>query len=225
MTERWKHYFDEQGAFDRRWLSSAVTHWGFNEVLYGMIGRYISTPAKILDVGCGPGWSDLYLTSAGYEVVGIDNERSLVDQARGVAERLGIPTRFEVADAFDLKSYYGQFDLSYSCGVLEHFDREVTVRLLSEQGRCAKYVLIQIPTRFTAYGIPLTDERIYTVDQLKQIVRDAGLHVVTSFGYGDVTVTRSQIWLRRLLPRMMWRGLQDRGFAFSIGVLGSKAPA
>lgn len=220
MSLRWQKYFDEHKAFDAGWLKAAVTHWGFHEILYGMIQRHCPPPARMLDVGCGPGWSDCYLSACGYDVVGIDNDERLVERARDLAIRIGVPVQFECADAFDLSRYYGQFDLAYSCGVLEHFDREVTVQLLREQARCARRVLIQIPTKYTAYTGEITDERIYTVNELKAIVRDAGLYIVAAFGYGDVTVTPSQIWIRRLLPRGTWRWLQNRGFAHSIAVIG-----
>jgi SAM-dependent methyltransferase len=225
MTDRWQQYFDRQGAFERSWLRTAATHWTFHEVLYGMTLRHCPVPARILDVGCGPGWSDLYFASAGYEVTGVDSEPRLIEQARSLSERLQVPSQFALADAFDLREYYDRFDLVYSCGVLEHFDREVTVKLLQEQAKCAPRVLIQIPTRFTAYTGEITDERIYTIRELRKIVEDAGLRVVCAFGYGDVTVTRTQIWMRRLLPRSIWRELQNLGFAYSIAVLGDRSGA
>lgn len=222
MTDRWLSYFNRQGIQDSRWLEAAVAHWGFHEILYGIIKRYCPAPARILDVGCGPGWSDLYLSAMGYEVLGVDNEPRLVDAAIDLKTRLGVAAQFEVGDAFNLSPHYGRFDLAYSCGVLEHFDRDVTVKLLQEQARCARYVLIQIPTKYTALTGEITDERIYTIFELKRIVQDSGLKVVTAFGYGDITVTRTQIWLRRMLPRMLWRWLQDRGYAYSIAVLGER---
>ena len=222
MTDRWLDYFNRQGIQDARWLEAAVSHWGFHEILYGMIQRYCPASARILDVGCGPGWSDLFLASVGYNVTGVDNEERLIGAARDLATRLGVASNFEVGDAFDLSPFHGRFDLVYSCGVLEHFDRDVTVKLLQEQARCARYVLIQIPTLYTALTGEITDERIYTVSELKGIVKDAGLRVVSAFGYGDVTVSRSQIWLRRLLPRMVWRWLQNQGYAYSIAVLGER---
>lgn len=223
MTDRWHDYFDRQGVSDAKWLAVAVSHWGFHEVLYGMIQRYCPAPARILDVGCGPGWSALYLASSGYSVYGVDNESRLIEMARDFSSKLGVTTQFEVADAFNLRELYGKLDLAYSCGVLEHFDREVTVKLLEEQARCARRVLIQIPTRFTALTGEITDERIYTVRQLSSIVRDAGLRVVCSFGYGDITATPAQVWLRRLLPRIVWRAIQDQGYAYSIAVMGERA--
>lgn len=222
MSERWRQFFDSYGAFDPGWLSAAVSHWGFHENLYGMIAQHRPAPAKILDIGSGPGWSDFYLASKGYTVTGIDNEPSLVDLANMQAERLGVTARFEVADAFDLKPYYGKFDLAYSCGVLEHFDRDITVQLLREQALCAKMVIIQIPTRYTAYSGKITDERIYSMAELGRIVKDAGLNLNATFGYGDLAATFNQIQLRRALPRFVWRMLQNRGYAFCMAALGTR---
>lgn len=221
MSEHWQSYFKSHGAFDSNWLFGAVTHWGFHETLYGMIGRYCEKQSRILGVGSGPGWSEFYLSSAGYEVVGIDNEPQLVELAKQRAEILGVAAKFEVADAFDLSSYHAKFDLVFSCGVLEHFDRKVTVALLREQALCAKYVLIQIPTRHTAHTGNVTDERFYSIRELASIVEEAGMDVVARFGYGDLTATKTQAFLRRVLPRAIWRWLQNRGFAYSIAVIGA----
>lgn len=220
MSERWKNYFDSHGAFDQNWLGTAVAHWGFHETLYGMIARHCPAPARILNVGSGPGWSELYLASIGYDVTGIDNEPALVELARERASLIGVPAKFEVADAFDLSDFESKFDLVFSCGVLEHFDRDVTVKLLQEQAKCAAKVLIQIPSSYTSYTGEITDERIYTISQLSNIVEDAGLQVVSKFGYGDLAATPMHIVLRRILPRAIWRVAQNRGFAFSIAVIG-----
>ncbi len=222
MSERWQSYFKEHGAFDQNWLGTAVAHWGFHETLYGMIARHCPAPARILNVGSGPGWSELYLASIGYDITGLDNEPSLVDLARERASLIGVPAKFEVADAFDLSNFESKFDLVFSCGVLEHFDREITVKLLKEQSRCAPYVIIEIPTKYTAYSGGITDERIYTVGQLADIVRDAGLKVVAKFGYGDLTATPAHVFFRRLLPRAVLRFMQNRGYAYSIAVIGTR---
>ena len=187
-----------------------------------MIARHLPPPAHILDIGCGPGFSVLNLQSAGYEVTGVDNDIKIVGLAREIAARFGLLAHFEQADAFDLSSFHGKFNLVYACGVLEHFDRDVTVSLLKEQAKCAPRVLIEIPTRYTAYTGSMSDERIYTIRELRRIVEDAGMRVTAAFGYGDVTATSAHIWLRRLLPRGAWRWLQNQGFAYSIAVLGER---
>jgi SAM-dependent methyltransferase len=222
MSKRWQSYFKLYGAFEPDFLKSAVSHWGFHETLYGMIIHYCPAPSKILDVGSGPGWSEFYLSSLGYEVTGIDNEPTLVELARKRAELLGVSAKFAVADAFDLSEYHSKFDLVFSCGVLEHFDRDVTVKLLREQSLCATYVLIEIPTRYTAFTGEITDERIYSVGELAKMVEDAGMNVVARFGYGDLSATRVHVFLRRVMPRVVWRWLQNRGYAYSIAVIGTR---
>jgi SAM-dependent methyltransferase len=220
VTERWNDYFARQGALESGWLSTAVDSWKFNENLFGKILVHCPRPARLLDVGCGPAWSSLYLASLGYEVTGVDNEPRLLEFARLTSERLGVRLRVELADAFNLQRFYGKYDLAFSCGVLEHFDRNVTVRLLREQARCASKVLIQIPSKYTSLTGQITDERIYSMLELRRIVREAGLEVLESFGFGDVTVTRGQIWCRRLMPRGVYRAMQNMGYAFAIAVVG-----
>jgi SAM-dependent methyltransferase len=187
-----------------------------------MIDRHCAPPARLLDVGSGPGWFDFYLAARGYDVTGIDNEPSLVELATLRAERLNIPAHFEVADAFDLSNFYGKYDLVFSNGVLEHFDRDVTVKLLQEQKKCAPKVLIQIPTKHTAQSDGISDERIYTINELARIVEDAGMRVESKFGYGDLASTRTNLLLRRAMPRAVWRWLQNRVYAYCIAVVGAK---
>jgi SAM-dependent methyltransferase len=224
MTDRWRSYFIEKQALGNSWLKAAVSHWQFNEILYGNILHQCPPPASILDVGCGPGWSGLYLAALGYNVFGIDSDEMIVDHAIDLANRLKISANFGIADASNLTKYHNRFDLAYSCGVLEHFDRKVTIELLKEQKKCAPLVLIQIPTRFTAYSDKITDERIYTPRQLRKILIEAGFTIKSSFGYGDLTAIQSQIWLRRILPRGIYRYLQNLGFCYSIAAVGQRRP-
>jgi 2-polyprenyl-3-methyl-5-hydroxy-6-metoxy-1,4-benzoquinol methylase len=54
--------------------------------------------ARLLDVGCGSGWTSLFLAEAGYDVLGYDLVPANVELARRRAERWGATARFEVAD-------------------------------------------------------------------------------------------------------------------------------
>lgn len=201
-------------------IFSAVAHWSFHEVLYGMVQRYCPPTSRLLDVSCGPGWSGMYLSSLGHKVVGVDNEPTLVKLANQKAARMGSTAEFQLADTFDLSGFEWQFYLAFFCGVLEHFDREVTVQLLKAQAKCAKYVLLEIPTKYSAYADGITDERIYTIDELAGIVRDSGMDVVGKFGCVDLGATRVHAAVRRFLPRAALRLLQNRGYAYCIAVIG-----
>lgn len=222
MSDRWLSYFGEQRADNPAWLATAVQHWGFMQNFYGELQRIAPPGTRLLDVGCGMGFTDLYLASLGYQVTGIDNDERIVARARDFSATMGVAAEFRVGDAFDLKQEPNHYEVAFSLGVLEHFDREVTVQLLAEQARCSRHVMICIPTGYTAYAAEITDERIYSVRQLEAIVRDAGLEVVRSFGFGDVTATRVLRLARLLLPRAIYRLLQNRGLGFNICVVGRR---
>ncbi len=91
---------------------------------------------RVLDAGCGPGSITLGLATAVApgEVIGIDAQPSLVDQARALAVQRGVTNvRFEVANVYDLPFPDGSFDAALANSVLEHL-RE-PVRALKELRR------------------------------------------------------------------------------------------
>jgi SAM-dependent methyltransferase len=218
--DRWVRYFDQHGALDAGWLSSAISHWCFSERLHGQLVRFLPSGGRVLDVGCGPGNSVLWFAANGYSALGADREEQLVAIATERSRALGSTARFEVADAHDLADFHGQFDLAYSVGVLEHFDRAETVRLLQEQGKCARHVAIAIPTRLSRYTNEVSDERFYSMRELVRIVVDAGLTPVGRFGYGEVSATRLHRLISLLLPKAALRLAQDHGYAYTITVVG-----
>lgn len=219
MSDRWWDYF-QSSLGGRHWLQVAVSQWQFMQPLYGHIQRHVPAGGRILDVGSGLGFNDIYLAALGYSVVGIDNDPRIVGESRRFAERLGVEVDFVEGDAFDLSPEFGRHDLVYSLGVLEHFDREVTIRLLREQMRCADRVLIEIPSRYTAYSDGITDERIYSMGGLKGMVVEAGMEIDDVFGFGNINARAWHLWLRRILPHALYRLLQNRGFAYSLAVVG-----
>lgn len=58
--------------------------------------------ARVVDVGCGGGWTSLFLAECGYDVLGYDLVPANVELARRRAERWELPARFEVADMDEL---------------------------------------------------------------------------------------------------------------------------
>jgi SAM-dependent methyltransferase len=60
----------------------------------------IALPARslIIDIGCGSGWTSLFLAEAGYQVVGYDLVPANVKLAQERADRWGSSARFEVGD-------------------------------------------------------------------------------------------------------------------------------
>jgi len=218
MSKRWVEYLER--TLKGKTLEYAVEHWSYNAQLYYQIRKAVSPPARILEVGCGYGLSSIYLQSCGYKVTSIDNDMQIVNMAKECADTFGFNPVIEKADAFNLNGYYGLFDLCFSAGVVEHFDKETTVRLLQEQSRCAQYVIAVIPSRYTKYTGEITDERIYNIKQFKRIFKEAGFVDVSAFGYGDIP-TGLHKFIRYCLPFGAYRILQNYcSYAISLGCVG-----
>lgn len=219
MSKRWVEYF-EKTVEDKNLLEYAVDHWNYNAQLYYQIKKSVRPPACILEVGCGYGLSSIYLQECGYNVTAVDNDMEIVNIAKKSAETLNSNFMIEQADAFDLRRYYGMFDLCFSVGVIEHFPRETTIKLLREQKQCARHVIAVLPGKFTKYTGKITDERIYDLSQLKQIFKEAGLSDISAFGYGDIPA-KLHTFIRYCLPFGVYRILQNySSYAMSLGCTG-----
>ncbi len=80
----------------------------------------VGDTARILEVGCGAGFSARYLAGHFREFVGIDYSQSLIDYARRY--NAGTAVRFDAVSVFDFKDNE-PFDLIVMIGVIHHIDR------------------------------------------------------------------------------------------------------
>ncbi len=78
------------------WPSAYFTDWA--TVAAMLDGVALPRGASMLDLGCGTGWTSLFLAESGYRVVGHDLVPANVEIARDRAARWGSAARFEVAD-------------------------------------------------------------------------------------------------------------------------------
>lgn len=74
--------------------------------------------ARILDGGCGLGDWTLYLTSQGYEVVGLDLSRKTIEELRSRFPQ----AKFVDGDIRQTEFADSSFELYFSWGVFEHFE-------------------------------------------------------------------------------------------------------
>jgi SAM-dependent methyltransferase len=200
MSDRWTGYI--RGGIDRAGgpIPFALSQWSFLAPITAAIARHCPPRGRLLDVGCGAGIYSSLLAHHGYRVTGIDEEPRIVRLACEMAEYFRASGVFEQGSAFDLQAWHGRFDLVYSLGVVEHFDADVTVRLIEEQARCAPVVVIVVPTRHTRFAAPPTDERFYSRLQFERLIGRTGLQIRESFVYGDLPTTAARA-ARWLLPK------------------------
>jgi len=103
--------------------------WGVEPFLkWATIGYaldQLGTPsyAEILDLGCGEGWTSVFLAEAGYRPTGIDLAPARIEMAVARAARWSVDATFEVGDMDEL-DLGRQFDVVLVYDALHHSARQ-----------------------------------------------------------------------------------------------------
>lgn len=92
---------------------------------------------RVLDLGCGIGTTVAYLSHKGFDVIGIDNSKEMLNVARNYHPQI----RFEQMDILQIPSDFGTFDGVVMSYVINHFNdamlvtlKQVVDKLLSDNG-------------------------------------------------------------------------------------------
>ena len=168
--------------------------------------------ARVLDVGCGPGWTSHYLGKMGYTVLGLDVSEEMLELARERVDSEPFPphpkARLDVRfvrhdiEAAPLGEQAGEpYDLALLDSVLHHFhDPVAALRHVGESLRPeAPVAIIEVlhpegapidPTNLAIMERYHTIERPYTSSQMSDLLRLAGFeHHVFLCGVNGVAVT------------------------------------
>jgi SAM-dependent methyltransferase len=78
------------------WDAAHFVEWATVTEILHRLG--VQPGASAIDVGCGSGWTTLFLAEAGLDVLGFDLVPANIELARERAARWGSTARFEVAD-------------------------------------------------------------------------------------------------------------------------------
>ncbi len=150
-----KAFRDGQGGINRpAFAHDLPASW--LEAAPGVAAR-LWNGGRVLDVGCGTGWSAIALAAAfpAADVVGIDNDPASIADARANAAAAGVAVRFECADAAALDSGDG-YDLVLILETLHDLAQPVPVlRDLRRRLRPGGVVLVadeKVAEHFTAPG-------------------------------------------------------------------------
>ena len=81
-------------------------------------------PARILDLGCGTGWTSLFFARAGYEVVGVDIAPDMIRLANELRDREGLTGASFVVSDYEALTYHNEFDAVVFFHSLHHADDE-----------------------------------------------------------------------------------------------------
>lgn len=157
------------------------------QLIHSAIQKNIGkSDARVLEVGCGPGFMTLELARAGYDVVGLDLSPQCIDVARKFAAGRPdsdhpINLHYSVGDFFSNEDVKGKFDAIVFVGALHHFPDQKQVMdrclaLLSDNG----IVLAHEPTRDR---VERKNAAIFTL--IKSILATAGIYFQDVPEFGD----------------------------------------
>jgi 2-polyprenyl-3-methyl-5-hydroxy-6-metoxy-1,4-benzoquinol methylase len=79
-------------------------------VVLELFHRSLPPGGSILDLGCGPGWTSIFLARAGFDVMGIDISERMIAIAQERAAEENVSVTFHVADMEDLNLEQRDFD-------------------------------------------------------------------------------------------------------------------
>jgi len=93
---------------------------------------------KLLDVGCGPGQFSRIFADQGFEVVGIDYSKAMIDKANSLSVNKD-NLEYNVMDMRNLKGFFDKstFDVIWASASLLHLDLDEIQKVLSD----FKYIL------------------------------------------------------------------------------------
>lgn len=194
-------------------------------------------PARILDLGCGSGWTSSFYAKAGYEVVGVDIAPEAVKAARKHFK--DIPKLSFRAGDYDKLPYNSQFDAVVFFDSLHHAEDELIALRAAFKALKPGGVLIanepgvghsKNPRSIDAvkkYGV---NERDMPPKLLRPQLRKAGFSVIETFAYPAIThrslYTRRAGVIGRIRNTSLVRGLTaglmstvlrgDHGIVFAI---------
>lgn len=169
-----------------------------------LLQRLLAYP-RILEIGVGTGMLSALAGYAATLAVTIDNEPSVLAQAKRFHASVRSRVLHVRGDAFALPFQDGSFDAVFSQGVLEHWEDDDIVRSVREQLRVARCALVSVPSwfypRIGPYGPGLIgNERWLTARRWKQVLSEFEVETKHYHDWKVLTVAGKTLpWPNQLL--------------------------
>lgn len=160
----------------------------YKSILY-VIEKFLVSPGKVLDIGCGSGTIDFYLANQGNRVFGIDISRNAIKTCNKSSRVLKVneSCKFDVMD-FPDKIPQGRFDFIIFTEVIEHLENDdLAIKKISSLLKPKGILVISTPSKNAPlYRLNLTKEfdknvghlRRYIIKELKDLCEKNGFDVI-----------------------------------------------
>jgi len=151
---------------------------------------------KVLDIGCGYGWFEIYLVKRGVKkAVGLDNQKETVEIAKRYSNNKNV--KFIVGDASKLPFRDSSFDTIVCWETLEHIKKESELSFFQQVKRVLRkggYFYLTTPydnfiSKITDPAWVLFDHRHYSFAKLKDLGNKSGFSLEDIFRSGGYIST------------------------------------
>lgn len=180
MVKNWNDFYSATLDLDFL-IRNAACHIDFFKFIYN------ENPKKILEVGTGTGSMSVFLSYLGIDVTSLDNDKKVLERAKILSKKLNGKVKFVFGDGFRMNYKDNFFDVAFHQGLLEHFENDDIIKLLKEQLRVAKTVVLSVPNNF----YPTKDfgnERLLTKQYWDNLL-STNFKLVDSLEYNPYTKT------------------------------------
>lgn len=131
-----------------------------------LINKHFVNRKKVLDIGCGVGTIDFYLSKKGHEILGIDISKKAIETARENAMLLKVDKRLRFISGNFLATKINEtFDAIIILEVLEHIDDNEAMKVVNRLSSKHTIVIASSPAK----KAPL-----YRLGLLKKFDREVG---------------------------------------------------
>lgn len=163
-----------------------------------LLRKHLPRCARMLDLGCGSGWTSWFLANAGYRVVGLDISERMIAIARRPRHQLKQAPYFVVQDVEELALPKGEYDGALFFDALHHCPGyERALERVHQHLRDGGHLVIFEPSwlhRYSRHAKGTTQtygvtELGFTRRQLGRALRRAGFRKVWNY-YDPGTVYR-----------------------------------
>jgi ubiquinone/menaquinone biosynthesis C-methylase UbiE len=145
---------------------------------------------SVLDVGCGSGWTSLFLARSGYRVTGVDLSERMIEVAQDKARQENLAVDFAVADMEELDLARKDFDAALYFDCLHHCPGyQQALNRVCDHLRPGGYILLLETTLLHRYSPHAREfsrqygvtELGFTRGQLRGALRTAGFGNITFY--------------------------------------------
>lgn len=155
------------------------------KIFVNIIKKYAKN-RNVIEMGCGTGVIAGYLQKVGLNVTAVDINHAILAYAKEIANQSNIisPCKYILGDILNFENQNELYDVSYSNGVLEHFNDKEIVTILKKQLNISRYVIFGVPsTYFRVDDKMYGNERRLTLEEWKKLIDNANGKIIEQTGF------------------------------------------